>query len=120
MKLPELPVTGPGQARGQETGLGDNAGEPRDERDDVAATAPEPLDAPPSEQDSGEPGEAPARGHGSRGQATKMMLASAVTSFFACLYLEFANGMFLGAACTALALVVYWVAEHNRNRSRRP
>ncbi len=118
MKTAELPVTGPVQASIEDADLAADAAEQRHERGE-AETEAEPVDAPAKDQEAPEAADKPARDHDTRRLATKLMLASAVTSFFACLYLEFGNGLFLGAASTALALVVYWVAERNRNRAGR-
>lgn len=49
--------------------------------------------------------------------AIKVSLAAAVSSLFGVLYFEFGYALFLVAASTSLAPVVYWVAE---NRSRWP
>lgn len=119
MKPAELPVPGPRQASDEERGLAADAVEQHHERDE-AATGAALVDARQNEQEAPEPGHEPAVDDDTRRFATKVMLTSAVTSFFACLYLEFGNGVFLGAASTALALVVFWVAEHNRNRAGKP
>jgi len=45
-----------------------------------------------------------------------VIVAAAVASFFGGLYFEFGNPLFLGAASTALALIVFWIAEHQLGR----
>ena len=51
-----------------------------------------------------------------RRQGIKLGLAAAAASFSGALYLEHGNGLFLAGASTALALIAYWIAEHELGR----
>ncbi len=55
---------------------------------------------------------ADARGPGVRRQGIKVTVAAAVSSFFGALYVAYGDGLFLAGASTALALIAYWIAEH--------
>ena len=71
----------------------------------------EPDQPVPSEQDL-----ANARDRGVRRQGIKLAVAAALATFFGALYLEHGNGLFLAGASTALALIAYWIAEHELGR----
>jgi hypothetical protein len=56
-------------------------------------------------------------GHLRVAAGAKLVLASAVATLFGALYLESRNDLYLGAASTALALIAFWLAEHELGRS---
>ncbi len=74
------------------------------------------TDAPQTGPQDHERRDAEERDVATRRQATKVTIAAAVCSFFGALYFEFGHVLFLGAATMALALVVYWIAEHHLGR----
>jgi hypothetical protein len=45
-------------------------------------------------------------------RAGKVIAAAAVAAFCGAMYLDCADGVFLAGASTALALIAYWLAEH--------
>lgn len=47
------------------------------------------------------------------GSAIRVVACAAISTFFAALYVELGDAIFLVAASTSLALVGYWIAEHH-------
>jgi hypothetical protein len=79
------------------------------ERELAANTSPSP---PPASQAAHPNSRAAAIRLAAAGAGAKLGLASVVATLFGALYVESANDLYLGFASTALALVAYWLAEH--------
>jgi hypothetical protein len=47
-----------------------------------------------------------------RPRAVELVGAASACSFFGGLYVRSGDALFLGAATTALALIAFWIAEH--------
>ncbi len=113
MKPAETPAI-PDGAGGRTAGLAERvapARAPEKRSDEAQRPVPEAAQAAGEQRaDRGDPDV--------RRQGIKLAAAATVASFLGALYLEHGDGLLLAGASTALALIAYWLAEHELGPGR--